>query len=148
MYLLSTCSAENLLETSLQSIRRSRSLAAGDTELKNLDGNLRLALIIRKSEECETIHNAAPIATKTVKKFNDLESRVYHNSKGFSLGEDLASGETLEEIGGAAELDDEMEVIVVLEDVEDAEDVGIGGEQLHDLRLVEEALSVDGVVGD
>nr|GMD80309.1 probable inorganic phosphate transporter 1-3 [Ipomoea batatas]GMD81619.1 probable inorganic phosphate transporter 1-3 [Ipomoea batatas] len=145
MYLLSTCSAENLLETSLQSIRRSRSLAAGDTELKNLDGNLRLALsTASKISSAESPSDR----DENRKKFNDLESRVYHNSKGFSLGEDLASGEALEEIGGAAELDDEMEVIVVLEDVEDAEDVGIGGEQLHDLRLVEEALSVDGVVGD
>lgn len=41
-----------------------------------------------------------------------------------------------------------MEVIVVLEDVEDAEGVRVRGEQLHDLGLVEEALPVDGVVGD
>nr|GMD77284.1 probable inorganic phosphate transporter 1-3 [Ipomoea batatas] len=146
MYLLSTCSAENLLETSLQSIRRSRSLAAGDTELKNLAGNLRLAL--STASKISSAESPSDRDENRKKIQRSGKSRVYHNSKGFSLGEDLASGETLEEIGGAAELDDEMEVIVVLEDVEDAEDVGIGGEQLHDLRLVEEALSVDGVVGD
>lgn len=41
---LKACSAENLLEASLQIIFLSRSLAEGETFLKILEGNLRLAL--------------------------------------------------------------------------------------------------------
>lgn len=42
--LLKACSAENLLEESLEIIFLKRSLAAGDTVRKILEGNLRLAL--------------------------------------------------------------------------------------------------------
>ncbi|PON55474.1 hypothetical protein PanWU01x14_187890, partial [Parasponia andersonii] len=62
------------------------------------------------------------------------------------LGEGAADDAVVEG-GGLAELENDSEKVVVLDDIEDLENVGVRGQKSHDLRLLVKTSSV-GSIGE
>lgn len=58
---------------------------------------------------------------------------------------DRAVNDAVEERVGLAEVHDDGEIIVVLEDIEDLEDVGVRREEGHEFWFILEALAVRGI---
>lgn len=69
---------------------------------------------------------------------------LLHEQSGFALGESSLD-DLVVEGKGFTELHYHGERVVAFEDVEESDDVGVRGEEGHDLRLIFEAFAVGGI---